>query len=1285
MFSKFANRMSVRLSVSARVFTAALLLVAAALWLPVRLPANSSVCRAAEPEQTNLLVNGSFDNGPAGLGLTSLPGWSVTRGTVDVGSNPDPRAADGQQSLDLIGTPGAGTIRQSFATESGRRYVFAGWVAHHPGVFEAGANLSVNNQPLEALYHSGQVTGANPQWARFTREFTANATTTTLVIEDRNLAGYDYGGTFLDGLSVTASAATTGPAVLDQRTALTVSTTSCDPPQSKTVFAPNDARVFHWTLLNGIRSGDTLRWEFIQPNGSVFFTSEDRFNFSGGGCAWEGIPIAGNPAASLPGNWQVRVSYNGAALLTGAFSIQGNGGPAPSTGAAVIIDGTDANEHGDDNNGSGNDNGWVYMQKALENLAAKVPAGSAKVVVSLGTESGKTARRAIDSAYRFSTLPGAGWSLRHVDGAASISAWLTTLSANTTGLLYIPTYHLASGDLEASELAAINAQASRIADFINRGSGSGGALFAMGENDNATEKGAWGWLRALFPGLEVTQIPGSGGVGTNISLTPDGTAAFPGLSNSDMASADPWHNYFTGDLGTLKVLATAQQSGVTRNIVIGGVGIVVPSPVCPTVSGFSPTRGQPSTPVVITGNNLTGVTAVKFANGVVANFTPNSNTQLTAIVPSGAVNGPITVSKAGCPDAATSASFTIETGGGGRIVRVGCGSARPGGTLTLPLELVAQGDENALGFSLVFDPGVLGNPQVARGGDASAAILNTNTSQLGAGRIGIALALPSGQTFAAGTRQFALVTFSVAGNTAVTQTYVEFGDAPIRRQAASANAQSLNAEFQGCANIRIEVATGYEADVTPRPNGRNDGTIAITDWVQVGRFAAGLDTAATGGEFQRADCAPRDSKGDGQMGIVDWVQAGRYAAGLDAPQTAGGPSNPTGFAFARVADASFAHARAVRVVNATLQRGQTGALAVEIEAEGEENAFGFSLEFDSTVLSFVSATVGGTLGNALLNVNAGQAAGGRVGFALALPAGETLRAGKQTLLSVRFTALTSSSAASTAVRFGDQPIRRQLADANAATLAASYEDGTASFGNAVASVSAASFRAEAAPEAILAAFGTGLANSVAAATQLPLPTALAGTSVRVKDSAGTERLAPLFFVAPTQLNYLLPAGTAPGAATLTITNAAGATASGTLNVTAVAPSLFTANANGQGVAAALLLRIRANGAQSFEPVARYDAAQGRFVATPLGAGEASEQLYLLLFGSGLRNYGNLAAATAAIGGLAGEVQFIGAVNGLAGLDQINLRLPRGLAGRGVVDVLLSVDGRTANPVQVAFQ
>lgn len=254
-----------------------------------------------------------------------------------------------------------------------------------------------------------------------------------------------------------------------------------------------------------------------------------------------------------------------------------------------------------------------------------------------------------------------------------------------------------------------------------------------------------------------------------------------------------------------------------------------------------------------------------------------------------------------------------------------------------------------------------------------------------------------------------------------------------------------------------------------------------------------------------------------------------------------------------------------------------------------------------------------------------------------------------------------------------------LANINGAAYVFRYNCGA----TPVVSVSAASFGgAELAPEAMIAAFGSNLTTSTQTAPAGMLPTQLAGASVRVKDSLGADRLAPLFFAAPSQINYQMPPGTATGAATITVTSGANPVAIGTATIASVAPSLFAANANGREVAAANALRVRANGTQQFEPVARYDTALSRFVAAPIDLSPEGDQVFLVLYGTGLRFRSALSAVTASIGGVTSEALFAGPAPGFVGLDQINLRLSRALIGRGEVDVALTVDGKAANTVRI---
>ncbi|MGH6892399.1 MAG: pre-peptidase C-terminal domain-containing protein [Dongiaceae bacterium] len=125
---------------------------------------------------------------------------------------------------------------------------------------------------------------------------------------------------------------------------------------------------------------------------------------------------------------------------------------------------------------------------------------------------------------------------------------------------------------------------------------------------------------------------------------------------------------------------------------------------------------------------------------------------------------------------------------------------------------------------------------------------------------------------------------------------------------------------------------------------------------------------------------------------------------------------------------------------------------------------------------------------------------------------------------------------------------------------------------------------------------------------------------------------------------------------------------------------------GQPTMNSSLHAIPSQGTQSFELLVRFDQAQNRFVAVPIDLGPATDDVYLILYGTGIRLRSSLGMVTARVGGVTVPVLFAGATPGLIGLDQINLGpLPRSLAGRGEVDVTLTVDGKVANAVRVSFR
>jgi uncharacterized protein (TIGR03437 family) len=236
-----------------------------------------------------------------------------------------------------------------------------------------------------------------------------------------------------------------------------------------------------------------------------------------------------------------------------------------------------------------------------------------------------------------------------------------------------------------------------------------------------------------------------------------------------------------------------------------------------------------------------------------------------------------------------------------------------------------------------------------------------------------------------------------------------------------------------------------------------------------------------------------------------------------------------------------------------------------------------------------------------------------------------------------------------------------------------------------AAVSSASFNTPLAPESISSIFGTNIAKAQAVANNTPLPFTLADTSITVQDSRGAQRPAPLFFVSPGQNNFQIPQGTATGNGIVLIAIDGQLYADSRVAINSTAPGLFAANANGQGVAAAVILRVKADNSQSFEAVAEFNQAMNKFVARPIDFGPETDRLFLLLFGTGVRGRASLNSVALQIGGTSIPAQFAGPQGSNVGLDQINLELPRSLAGRGEVNITGTIDGNSINTVTMAFK
>ena len=386
----------------------------------------------------------------------------------------------------------------------------------------------------------------------------------------------------------------------------------------------------------------------------------------------------------------------------------------------------------------------------------------------------------------------------------------------------------------------------------------------------------------------------------------------------------------------------------------------------------------------------------------------------------------------------TSADAVLTVTLGPTKLTVGIGAIQTGRRIKLPVVATLNGKENAIGFSLAFDVAQLKyiSAEAGKGTPANMAF-NVNSTLATSGRLGFGFALPAGLTFQQRTQAMVVVTLeaNATANTGVSA--VQLVDLPIERQVSDKYAKVAECLYAD-GSVTIQ-SVGYEGDVTPGPSG--DQKIQMIDWVQVGRFAAGLDVPETPMQYQRADCAPRTSRGNGQLSVADWVQAGRYATSLDPLTATGGPTRnggpPPPPALADVGSVE----RVLQVMDGMFGADELIEVPVRFHGVGNENAFGFSVAFDAGVLRFVDTVQSDSMAGAWANVNADKAAEGLVGLAIALPLAQPLASGDHTLVTLRFQAAPGAPL-SVPLRLADVPALREVVDIEANTLETRFLDGS---------------------------------------------------------------------------------------------------------------------------------------------------------------------------------------------------------------------------------------------------
>lgn len=229
-----------------------------------------------------------------------------------------------------------------------------------------------------------------------------------------------------------------------------------------------------------------------------------------------------------------------------------------------------------------------------------------------------------------------------------------------------------------------------------------------------------------------------------------------------------------------------------------------------------------------------------------------------------------------------------------------------------------------------------------------------------------------------------------------------------------------------------------------------------------------------------------------------------------------------------------------------------------------------------------------------------------------------------------------------------------------------------------------------APGAVGVIRGADLSSGESVATALPrsapLPTSLTATSVFVTESSqegSARRRAGLYSVSATEIRFRVPANTEPGQATVTVMHDGAVSEPVTVQISRVAPGLFSANGDGRGVAAATAVLVALDGTRTPLEVFRYDPGQKRYVAVPLDVRASFGRVYLTLYGTGM--LGGDRPPGVKVRGRHIRVESAGPASRFPGVDELVIGpMPRPIVSREV-DVVAIVDGRESNAVTIGLR
>jgi subtilase family serine protease len=394
----------------------------------------------------------------------------------------------------------------------------------------------------------------------------------------------------------------------------------------------------------------------------------------------------------------------------------------------------------------------------------------------------------------------------------------------------------------------------------------------------------------------------------------------------------------------------------------------------------------------------------------------NRSLLLTNVTP--ARNGNYSCAVTNLGGSATSGSASLTVSATPRLLRIVERSVATSGEVDVPVELVALGDENAVGFSLAFDPSRLTFVSASAGAGASGASLLANTSEASAGRVGVALVRGTGERFAAGAAAAVQMRFRAANTSGATP--LAFTNRPVAIEVGDIWSMPRPVAWSnGVVNI---LATAPAIVTQPQSTTNTIFTTATFSLTASGSQPLSYQWQFNGTNLPGANSATLVLSG------VRPGQSGDYRVIV---------TNPVAAVTSLVATLTVP--RVIRVAGTNAPTGNLVDVPLQLLANGDENAAGFSLRFDPARLTFREIVSNSVAAGATLNVNTNSAAGGSLGLAVAQSFGNSFAVGTQRLAMARF--LVNGTAGETLLTFADQPVVRELGDNTATSLLTEFQPG----------------------------------------------------------------------------------------------------------------------------------------------------------------------------------------------------------------------------------------------------